>query len=101
MCHADAFAALTAIVLVEGDDAMPVLKPDGARGPEARRGKAHQVIKEDAANRIDPASWHKLKLRLANHLCGITTPQAIAATTYARGRGKSDTWSLNLRLKSA
>ena len=36
---ADAFAAFAAIVLVaEGDESVPVLKPDSAKGLQARRG---------------------------------------------------------------
>ena len=75
----------------EGDDAMPVLKPDRARGLQARYADAYEFIEEDAVVRVAPAFRHKLKLRLARHLCGIIIPQAIAATTSARNRVKSDT----------
>ena len=47
--------------VTEGDDAMPVLKSDRARGLEARRGDAHEFIEEDAAIRVASALWHKLK----------------------------------------
>ena len=40
------------LFVAEGDDAMPVLKPDRARGLEARRGQAHEFIEENAAVRI-------------------------------------------------
>ena len=56
------------LFLTEGDDAMPVLKPDRARGLEARRGKARQFVEEDASVRIDPAFWHEVTARLARHL---------------------------------
>ena len=70
------------LFLTEGDDAMPVLKPDRARGLEARRGEAHEFIEEDAAVRVASAFRHELKatLGLGHHLCGIILPQALAAT---------------------
>ena len=49
------------VLLTERYDAMPVLKPDRARGPQARRGEAHEFIEEDAAVRVDSAFWHELK----------------------------------------
>ena len=49
------------VLVAEGDDAMPVLKPDRARGLEARRVEAQEFVEEDAAVRIDPAFWHELK----------------------------------------
>ena len=49
------------LFVTEGDNAMPVLKPDRARGLEARRGEAHEFIEEDAGARIDRAFWHELK----------------------------------------
>ena len=59
MDDADAFAALNAKVLVvEGDYAMSVLDPDRARGSEARRGEAHELIEEDATVRVASAFWH-------------------------------------------
>ena len=51
--------------VTEGDDAMPVLKPDRTRGLQARRGEAHEFVKEDAAVRIDPAFWHELNARFS------------------------------------
>ena len=86
MGDADAFAAFVAMVLVtEGDNAMPVLKPDRARGLEARRGEAHELIEEDAAVRVATAFGHELAV---HHLCGINIPQAIAAAICAcRGLG--------------
>ena len=61
MGDADAFAAFVAMVLVtEGDNAMPVLKPDRARGLEAGRGQAHQFVKKDATTRIASALRHDL-----------------------------------------
>jgi hypothetical protein len=62
MGDADAFAVFNAMVLVaEGDDAMPVLKPDRARSRQARRVEAQEFVEEEAACRIDPAFWHELK----------------------------------------
>ena len=61
MGDADAFAAFASMVFVaEGDDAMPVLKPDCARGFEACRVEAHEFVKKDATVRVDPAFWHGL-----------------------------------------
>ena len=56
----------------EGDDAMPVLKPDRARGLEARGGEAHEFIEENAAVRVASAFWHELKAILAP-LCGAVS----------------------------
>ena len=39
------------LFVTEGDDAMPVLKPDSARGLEARYAYANEFIEEDAAVR--------------------------------------------------
>jgi hypothetical protein len=62
MDDADAFAAFNAMVLVaEGDHALAVLKPDRARGLEARRGEAHKLIEENAAVRVASAFRHELK----------------------------------------
>jgi hypothetical protein len=38
---------------------MPILDPDRARGLEARRGQAHQLVEEDAAVRVASAFWHE------------------------------------------
>ena len=40
----------------------PVLKPDRARGLEARRGEAHEFIEEDAVVRLASAFRHELKV---------------------------------------
>ena len=62
MGDADAFAAFAAMVLVaEGDDAMPVPKPDRARSRQARRVEAQEFVEEAAACRIGPTFWHELK----------------------------------------
>ena len=37
------------LFVTEGDDALPVLKPDRARGLEARRGEADEFVEENAA----------------------------------------------------
>ena len=44
---------------------MPVLKPDRARGLEARRGEAQEFVEESAAVRVASALWHELKPRFA------------------------------------
>ena len=85
MGDADAFAAFAAMVLVaEGDESMLVLKPDRARGLEARRVEAQEFVEEEAACRIDPAFRHELKLRFANQ-CGIIIPHAVPID---RGSGR-------------
>jgi hypothetical protein len=62
MGDADAFAAFAVMVLVaEGDESVPVLKSDSARGLEARRGEAQEFVEEAAACRIGPAFWHEVK----------------------------------------
>ena len=48
-------------LLAERYEALPVLKPDHARGPEARRGEANEFIEEDAAVRVASAFRHELK----------------------------------------
>ena len=49
------------LFVTEGDNAMPVLKPDRARGPEARYGEANKFIEENAVVRVASAFWHELK----------------------------------------
>jgi hypothetical protein len=49
------------LFVTEGNDAMPVLKPDRARGPEARYAEAHELIEEDAAVRVASAFRHELE----------------------------------------
>ena len=62
MGDADAFAAFAAMVLVaEGDNTMPVFKPDRARSPEARRVEAQEFVEENAAVRVASAFRHELK----------------------------------------
>ena len=39
----------------------PVLKPDYARGLEARHGDAHELVEEKAVVRVASAFWHELK----------------------------------------
>ena len=53
------------VLVTKRDDAMPVLKPDRARGLEARRVEAHELVEKDAAVRIDPAFWHELNARFS------------------------------------
>ena len=61
MGDADAFAAFASMVLVgEGDESVPVLKPDRARGSEARYADANKLVEEDATVRVDSAFWHDL-----------------------------------------
>jgi len=50
------------LFLTEGDDAMPVRKPDRARGLEARRGEAHEFIEEDAVVGLASAFRHELEV---------------------------------------
>src|SRR5580704_1726157 len=45
--------------VTEGDDAMPVLKSDSARGLEARCGEAEEFVKENAAVRVASAFRHE------------------------------------------
>ena len=62
MGDADAFAASAATVLVaEGDESVPVLKSDSARGLEARRGEAQEFVEENATVRVASAFRHQLK----------------------------------------
>ena len=75
LCMGDADELL---FVTEGDDAMPVLKPDRARGPEARRGEAHEFIEEDAAVRVASAFRHELKATPRPSLCGIMIPHMSA-----------------------
>ena len=62
------------LFVTEGDYALPVLKPDRARGLEARRGEAHELIEEDALSASLPRFGMKLRLRLARRVCGIMIP---------------------------
>jgi hypothetical protein len=48
-------------LLAERYESLLVLKPNHARGPEARRGDAHELIEKDAVLRVGPAFRHELK----------------------------------------
>jgi hypothetical protein len=74
------------LVIAEGDDAMPVLKPDRARGLEARRGEAREFVEEEAAARIDPAFRHELKATPGPlSLCGIIVPHLAPIDRASQG----------------
>ena len=75
-----AFAAI--VIVAEGDDAVPVLKPDRARGLEARRVEARELVEEDGPRRFRVLAC----LVCGHHLCGIIIPQVVAAATCARSR---------------
>ena len=75
------------LFVTKGDDAMPVLKPDRARGLEARCGEAHELIEEDAAGRVASAFRHELKAMLVRYLFGIMIPNA-SAHRYLQGCGE-------------
>ena len=49
------------LFVTEGDNAMPVLKPDSARSLEARYADANEFIEEDAAVRVASAFRHEIK----------------------------------------
>ena len=79
MGDADAFAAFAAMVLViEGDNAMLVLRPDRARGLEARRVEAQEFVEEGAAVRVGPAFGHEVKATPRPPVCGIRIPHSCA-----------------------
>jgi hypothetical protein len=44
----------------ERNEGVPVLKPDRARGAEARYAETWQFVEENAAIRVDSAFWHGL-----------------------------------------
>ena len=52
------------LFVTEGDDAVPVLKPNRARGLEARRGEAHEFVEEKAAVRVGSAFRHEFATTL-------------------------------------
>jgi hypothetical protein len=62
-----------------------VLKPNQARGLEARGGDANEFIEEDAVVRVASAFRHELKATLV--LCGIMIPHA-SAHRYLQGWGE-------------
>jgi hypothetical protein len=49
-------------LVAERYDGLPILDPDHVRGPEARRGDAHEFIEEDAAVRVTSAFRHELNV---------------------------------------
>jgi hypothetical protein len=59
MSDADEF-----VLLAERYEDLPVLKPDRARGADARYADAHKLIEENAAVRVASAFWHELKAAL-------------------------------------
>jgi hypothetical protein len=46
------------LFVAKGDESVPVLKSDSARGLEARRGEAQELVEEDATVRVASAFWH-------------------------------------------
>ena len=66
------------LFVTEGDNAMPVLKPDRAYGPQARYADAKKFVEENAVTRIDRAFWHELKAAPRPSLCGTMIPQTSA-----------------------
>jgi hypothetical protein len=65
--------------LAERYKSLLVLKPDSARGPEARYANASKFIKEDAVVRVAPAFRHELKATPRPlSLCGTMIPHASA-----------------------
>ena len=76
-CMSDADELL---FVTEGDDAMPVLKPDRARGPQTRRGEAHEFVEESAAARVASAFRHEFKATL-----GLRPPVRYHYTTENGG----------------
>ena len=73
MSDADEFG-----LLAERYEGPPVLKPDHARGLEARRGDAHEFVEEDAVVRVASAFRHELKATPRPPLCGIMIPHTSA-----------------------
>jgi hypothetical protein len=78
----------SAVFLVpEGDESVPVLKSDSARGLEARRGETQELVKENAAVRVASAFRHEFELRSIRAIpCAVLSyhrksrrPSALAA----------------------
>jgi hypothetical protein len=76
------------LLVAEGDDALPVLKPDRSRGPKVRSTKAHEFVEENATFRVDSTFWHELEavVRLRHLQRGIIVPH-IRARATRRNRG--------------
>src|SRR4029077_17489107 len=57
--------------VTEGDDAMPVLKPDSATGLEPRYTDANKFVEKDAAVRVASAFRHELKATASLATCVV------------------------------
>jgi hypothetical protein len=84
------------LFVTEGDYAMPVLKPDRARGPQTRHGDANEFVEKDAAVRVASAFWHELKLASPAPLrVRYHNTTGISATNFLRSGVKAG-WKLSL-----
>jgi hypothetical protein len=81
-------------LLAERYEGLPVLKPNRARGPQARYADAKKFIEENAATRIDRAFWHELK---ATPLptCAVSLYHSHSGDTCPRSRAKAG-WGSSL-----
>jgi hypothetical protein len=79
MGDADELLAFNDMILVpEGDHAIPVLKPDYARGLEADAARLSSSSKKRRLPASIPRFGMNLRLRPTRLLCGIMIPQASA-----------------------
>jgi hypothetical protein len=77
-----------------------VLKPDRARGLEARYADANEFVEEDAAVRVASAFGHELKLASPEPLrVRYHNTTGISATNYSRSR--SSTFSMRFCVRRA
>ena len=51
------------LFVAEGDDAMPILKCDSARGSEARYADDNMLVEEDATVCVASAFRHEVKVK--------------------------------------
>jgi hypothetical protein len=97
MRDADAFAAFNAMVLVaEGDNTMPVFKPDRALRRAASRLRSSSKKKRLAAS--IPRFGMKLRLRLARHLRYYGTTRECHSIETSQGRGGLGTFVASDRM---
>ena len=84
------------LFVTEGDDAMPVLKPDRARGPQTRYAYANEFIEEDAAVRVASALWHEFDVTLGSPTTGAVSLYHRRSVGHVRPQQRWAEWGSSL-----
>ena len=107
MSHADEF-----VLLAERYEGLPVLKPDYARGAEARYADAHKLIEENALVRVASAFRHELEAAVRRHrvavryyytieVASVTSAQSVLVRLLVDVLDREVCWAVRRRLGQA